>query len=1137
MRRLSSAGTVIVVEAEGQAFEFRARRRGVGVLGCMSGRAKLGKLRDSSSPQAGAVACGQRLEIATILLRDRGGRIVLGANPTYAMTTSSPNTPRLFAARLADSRLLFAVLFSIVFSAAIGAADAAKMFDVPAGAAAETLKRFAQQAGQQVVFPANEVRGVRTAAVKGEFTARDGLTRLLAGTELAATFDEKSGTFAVARAADPNAPRATPAAAPARPRNELPEEAVVLSPFTVNAEADSGYAATSTLAGSRFKTDLRDVAASISVLTSDFLGDIGANNLEEALRYSNSAQLDVGSAGSDGSTPNGNSYQGGPAAFIVRGQPTTQARNYFTLRVQTDGYNVERIEDSRGPNSVLFGFGSPGGIINVSTKQARTDRSFQRATLQTGSYASHRETLDFNRVLLAGKLALRVNAVYDQSNKFQEYAFNRDRRYNLAVKYQVQPTLAVRAEYERSFIKENKPRPWSLFDGGLLLWQQLGSPTYSTAIATNAALSVTRLGTGRRLSYIGNNNTLIETGNTLTTFDPAPTAVRAITDSKIADRSINYGGPGQINTTVANTFTAFVEKQIGRRTFLELAFNHQDQAGERYNPGQTNLKLFGDPNQFLRTGQANPYAGKTFVETSSNVWERNQGFDSSNLIRATVSTEFDAGKWGNYRVAALGEYDRRGNVSDGQREVFAGRPFNVAPENAANQVRRRNYVTPGDWSTYFINSPLTKGLVKGVADPLTGLPLNSVWVARSQSQDDDPATQKSALAAGQARYFNNRLVLSGGIRSDKLEILDRTAQRDPVTNEWSRAYATEAKVKRDARNSTLGAVVHVTDNISVHYNRANNQGLGGSQRIIDLNNLNGPVLAAPNSEGEGQDLGVTLKLLDGKVSLRAGHFTTNAKNLSDSFSPTGVGPDKVAATVLGTLQTAGLITTAVRDARTPNSSGVLFDFESKGYEFSLTANPTKNWRLQANYSYTDSHVANYGREIRAWMTQEIAFWKSFNRGSLITSGSTTIDQAIDFMLAGFNSQANLSNVGEPGLRKHKVNFFTRYDLPSEILKGAYIGGGYQHQTKALAGTDVTNTIGFYGNSFWRADALAGYKFQKSTLQRFGRFAQGLSLQLNVTNVFNEHDLLITRIQPDGVTPLRAVLQNPRTWRLQASLDF
>jgi hypothetical protein len=46
MRRLAAAGTVIVVEAEGQAFEFRRRRAGTGVLGCMTSRAKLGKLRD-----------------------------------------------------------------------------------------------------------------------------------------------------------------------------------------------------------------------------------------------------------------------------------------------------------------------------------------------------------------------------------------------------------------------------------------------------------------------------------------------------------------------------------------------------------------------------------------------------------------------------------------------------------------------------------------------------------------------------------------------------------------------------------------------------------------------------------------------------------------------------------------------------------------------------------------------------------------------------------------------------------------------------------------------------------------------------------------------------------------------------------
>ena len=44
MRKLAAAGQTVVIEAEGQTFEFRARRREKGVLGCMKGRVQLGDL-------------------------------------------------------------------------------------------------------------------------------------------------------------------------------------------------------------------------------------------------------------------------------------------------------------------------------------------------------------------------------------------------------------------------------------------------------------------------------------------------------------------------------------------------------------------------------------------------------------------------------------------------------------------------------------------------------------------------------------------------------------------------------------------------------------------------------------------------------------------------------------------------------------------------------------------------------------------------------------------------------------------------------------------------------------------------------------------------------------------------------------
>jgi hypothetical protein len=51
------------------------------------------------------------------------------------------------------------------------------------------------------------------------------------------------------------------------------EEVVVLSPFEVTAADNTGYLATTNLAGSRMQTEIRDVGAALSVVTASFLKD------------------------------------------------------------------------------------------------------------------------------------------------------------------------------------------------------------------------------------------------------------------------------------------------------------------------------------------------------------------------------------------------------------------------------------------------------------------------------------------------------------------------------------------------------------------------------------------------------------------------------------------------------------------------------------------------------------------------------------------------------------------------------------------------------------------------------------------------------------------------------------------------
>ncbi|MCX6951248.1 MAG: TonB-dependent receptor [Verrucomicrobia bacterium] len=82
------------------------------------------------------------------------------------------------------------------------AADAPKKsFQIPAGDAVVTLKRFSEQSGEQIVYPVDAVRGIQTKAVSGDLTARDALDRLLSGTELRVVQDAKTGALAIQRVA------------------------------------------------------------------------------------------------------------------------------------------------------------------------------------------------------------------------------------------------------------------------------------------------------------------------------------------------------------------------------------------------------------------------------------------------------------------------------------------------------------------------------------------------------------------------------------------------------------------------------------------------------------------------------------------------------------------------------------------------------------------------------------------------------------------------------------------------------------------------------------------------------------------------------------------------------------------------
>jgi iron complex outermembrane recepter protein len=104
--------------------------------------------------------------------------------------------------------ILLTALFISPHASAAG--ETSRPFDIPRGDAADTLKLFAQQSSEQVVYPPRDVRGVRTNAVKGRFTPVDALRQMLRGTALSVLHDERTGALAIKRQNDPNAVRTAP---------------------------------------------------------------------------------------------------------------------------------------------------------------------------------------------------------------------------------------------------------------------------------------------------------------------------------------------------------------------------------------------------------------------------------------------------------------------------------------------------------------------------------------------------------------------------------------------------------------------------------------------------------------------------------------------------------------------------------------------------------------------------------------------------------------------------------------------------------------------------------------------------------------------------------------------------------------
>ena len=308
------------------------------------------------------------------------------------------------------SRMVCLALLSLMTgSAVLLGAEAKRRFDVPAGDAATTLARFAEQADLEIVFSPSAVKGVQTNAVTGEFDPRDGLDRLVAGTGLVVTRDSSSGALSVrktqVRVPPPRSDQRSSAQSAA---GRTSDEAVMLNPFTVQANFSGGYGESQSITALGVAMSLRDLPQSVSVYNREFLTDIGADNLLEALAY-------------DSSTTRANIPQAGEISFRIRGFDAAILRDGMRASGSGNMANVERVEVMKGAAAVIYGGDSPGGFINYITKAPLPELRVD-TTVSLGSHNYKKAELSVTGPLSESKnLLFRFDTSYLDTNGFSRF--------------------------------------------------------------------------------------------------------------------------------------------------------------------------------------------------------------------------------------------------------------------------------------------------------------------------------------------------------------------------------------------------------------------------------------------------------------------------------------------------------------------------------------------------------------------------------------------------------------------------------------------------------------------------------------------------------------------------------------------
>lgn len=817
----------------------------------------------------------------------------------------------------------------------------------------------------------------------------------------------------------------------------LGDQPIELSPFVISESSETGWIATETLAGSRLRTNLKDLPNQIETLTMDFMKDLGVTSVNDALIYTanteNTNEYIPATPGTAVTAPG----MGGRIRGIGVG---TLSRNFFQAHNPSDNFNIERATIASGPNAILFGLGSPAGILDVTPARAQTRANKYGFTLRYDSENSRRGTVDANIVVLPEKLAIRLMGMSKREYTFKLPNLDRDERLYAALTFKPfrNTTIILQGERDqRNWNRASRMTPTETITPWLNANMIPGSG-YTTAkpafdnrnltgigknvIFNQAANTAVLINGGTSVSLMGwRNSVVVRSPSTLPGVDPTFDAGmgHSIQDESIFPFDVNIVGTARTNLMGAYTKTAVIEQKLANNWFLELAYNREDAYDHTPSAGGTadsgEFALGVDANQYLPgTNTANPNFGKYYIQGGAR---NSLAFFEQDDWRIMTSYEIDAarsplkrfawGKWlGHHRLSAL----YTGSKSKGLSQLnfdrkILGDPLIPGLTLAAKTTKNWaiNATRVPSYRHYFDNPYDSTPAFGSFAGDWTLTDANGKTFDLALYETDLRASDGKRLAAGGVAqgsltktdamifawqgYFlpdhqkRDRLILTYGYRKDaaKAATLDSASQLQdfsglfPVL--WD-ANFDDYSQSQSGINRNYGIIVRPLPWFSVSYNQS---------ATFDLNigRFDPFGVEIPGASGSGKDYGIRLDLWNERISLRLNRYENS------------VGPQRASNMINKLRAEFNTVEKRVRelnpDIATINvfegnmhgfggialaNFAITSDARSEGYELEVNLTPLRNWNIRINGALGETAESNIGLRWFEWEAQRRPVWES-----------------------------------------------------------------------------------------------------------------------------------------------------------------